>query len=947
LFTALPGWDERQETPHPEQFKIRCPFHNEKTPSFAVNLETGRWRCFGQCSRGGGAAEIQQHLGIGGALPVSKAAVKTGERVELPPIPESEVLKLHEELLASETALRKLDRMGLNQTTVERFKLGWNGNRYAWPVYDSQGVVRNIRLYKPGASGDKVISFTMDVDGTKYSYGSGNNRLFPISSILENQTNVVLLCEGEKDALTANQWGYAAVSVTAGAGEWQNEYCNAPLKNKHVIICYDIDNAGRKGARKVKQLLRFIAASVHIYDIPPEGLPDNGDFTDFFQHHGLNAQQLLDRFITTAVVGGASSKSFQLLGLADTKRPSYNNRRITVDAHVVGKQTTPFIAERGYRITCPVSRGKICNSCGLGGEASGDTVITIPADSKDVLYTIERTDAQVRQFIQESASIIRCPLWTTEAVDDSRSSVEKIVLSTTVDQRNYESSSEYVQQIAYAVDIPIVSNSVYKFEGRMTSHPKDQSSVFIVTGASTSKLSIDTFEAVPEVHEELMSCRPADTVESIMEYLNARWSDLEANVTKIYMRRPIHIITDLVAHSLLRFSMFGRVPDRCWLEGYVGGDTRQGKSEVSKRLHNFYRGGELIVAENTSLAGLLGGAQKLANGEWMVSWGKCPLNDRGWVTIDECQNIPLSAMAALSGMRSSGVAEIDKIRVERVQARTRILWLSNPRSDNLNVDQLAQGIQLVPDVFGRPEDIARLDLVSVVRSRDVDFSVLRNNPIVKSTYSSELCHTLLMFAWSRLPSDIKFTAEAEDMAMIHAEKISKKYFCDIKIVEAMEERIKIARIAGSVAALCYAINEQGILEITATHVEVASALLDRLLSDPAVAYDEYAAGYQSAETVKNREAILEWANRQNEELLRIILTQREMRMFDFQNYAACDKDSAQNMMSFLVMQRAMVLRNQAYAKSAGFVTILRECLEKGIYARGPANAASPPKDVSF
>lgn len=39
-----------------------CPFHNEKTPSFSYNIETGRWTCFGRCHASGDVIEMHRRF---------------------------------------------------------------------------------------------------------------------------------------------------------------------------------------------------------------------------------------------------------------------------------------------------------------------------------------------------------------------------------------------------------------------------------------------------------------------------------------------------------------------------------------------------------------------------------------------------------------------------------------------------------------------------------------------------------------------------------------------------------------------------------------------------------------------------------------------------------------------------------------------------------------------
>ena len=43
-------------------WKARCPFHNERTPSFVVDPDRGTWHCFGACSTGGDSIEFIRRI---------------------------------------------------------------------------------------------------------------------------------------------------------------------------------------------------------------------------------------------------------------------------------------------------------------------------------------------------------------------------------------------------------------------------------------------------------------------------------------------------------------------------------------------------------------------------------------------------------------------------------------------------------------------------------------------------------------------------------------------------------------------------------------------------------------------------------------------------------------------------------------------------------------------
>jgi len=45
------------------KLKGRCPFHEERTPSFYVFTDSDRWRCFGACAEGGDVYDLMKKAG--------------------------------------------------------------------------------------------------------------------------------------------------------------------------------------------------------------------------------------------------------------------------------------------------------------------------------------------------------------------------------------------------------------------------------------------------------------------------------------------------------------------------------------------------------------------------------------------------------------------------------------------------------------------------------------------------------------------------------------------------------------------------------------------------------------------------------------------------------------------------------------------------------------------
>src|SRR3989344_8738788 len=120
-----------------KNLKARCPFHNEKTPSFFVSPDRGSFYCFGCGAKGDIFTFVEQFEGLdfmgalklladraGVPLVFEKTETKS-EKERLYMIMEEATIFFENELVKGSQAKEYLKKRGLNEETVKNFRIGY------------------------------------------------------------------------------------------------------------------------------------------------------------------------------------------------------------------------------------------------------------------------------------------------------------------------------------------------------------------------------------------------------------------------------------------------------------------------------------------------------------------------------------------------------------------------------------------------------------------------------------------------------------------------------------------------------------------------------------------------------------------------------------------------------------------------------------------------------
>lgn len=303
-----------------------CPFHKEKSPSFAVSPDKQIFHCFG-CNAGGNVIHFVSKIE---SINFKETLELLAERanIELPTLDNGEDEKTarlkskvyeinqiaaefyHENLYkpTSKVAQEYIKKRKLDNNTLKAFLIGYAGNfDELYQILKAKGYTEEemlaSSLIKKTPDGkfmdsfrkrlmfpiqdvrDKVIAFggrVLDDSKPKYInspenivYSKGRN-LFGLNVAKRHDTKQIIIVEGYMDAISLYQRGITNVVASLGTALTEAQGRLLRRHSEKVILGYDADGAGQSAILRGMEILQNMGCDLRVLQI--EGAKDPDEY---------------------------------------------------------------------------------------------------------------------------------------------------------------------------------------------------------------------------------------------------------------------------------------------------------------------------------------------------------------------------------------------------------------------------------------------------------------------------------------------------------------------------------------------------------------------------------------------------------------------------------------------------------------------------------------------
>ena len=890
------------------KLRIRCPFHDASPPSCDGSQDNQQFICRSCQAHGGIVALLCKLLGKPRHLVLATLATSTDRPVEA-----SVVSRYHERIWSATSLLTELRKRGVTDATIRKYFLGEHQGRVTIPVANHAGMFVNIRSYLPGADEYKTINLK----------GRSVSRLYPFDQLAYDQ---ILLTGGEIKALVGaqvlNDHGIGCVTLTSGETQW-NEQFDAYFEGKRVWIGLDIDEPGRKAAEFRCARLSTLAEWIGRVDWPLDiKKHPHGDLNDFVAEGGdllalLEATPQWEKQAPTAATSVADEVPLEV-----SIRKAYSaemvDHRFKSSALVIANGQGAYFIPKRVVPKCDQRQDALCSSCPVFGTTPGYEM-TIHPEHDGILSMLDADKARVTEHVREALEIPDCPVVQFDIKE--KYEVRELRVQQAIDLSKQDLDHEAVPVITVGTEVDLNEN--YWLTGKTVSHPKTQKGIAIVSDAKQCVDALRTYTLTQP--EDLLRFRPIEwAVDGIDALLTPYYKELAASATMIYERTALPQLVDLAYHSVLSMPLGANV-QRGWVEVLITGDSGQGKSLAVQRMAEFYGLGEKVDCKNATVAGLIGGLEKIAD-KFFVQWGVFPRHDRRLLILEELKGMRADVFAKLTETRSSGKAELPKIIRRIAPARARLVVNSNPRSSNY-LDAYSYGVYAIQELIGAPEDIRRFDACMIVSKEQISGKVVNEaRPRVEPTFTADQCRRLILWCWTRTTEQIQVMPTTEDKATQLANQLCEKYVDDIPILDRAGTKFKLLRLAAALAGRTFSATEDyTTLIVRPSHVEWVARFLDTEYSRPENGYATLSSSIKKKakllepELLKSAISALPHA----EVVIDRMLASDEIDRQDICDWCGWSNDEADLLISRLVRSNAMKRANKMYRKTPPFTELLR------------------------
>lgn len=302
-------------------YKARCPFHDEKTPSFNVRPDKGFYHCFGCGAHGDAISFVREFEGLGFTEAVEELARRAGLEVPYDRAAKQEMQQVRTLTDALEFASRYyqsalsgaqgthardyLKQRGLDDAIIRQYQLGYAPGTGAalhdaapaelrgplketGTVSDKYGrprdLFRNRVMFPIRNTRGKTVAFggrTLGDDKAKYINSPESDAfhksreiygLFEAKQAIR-QLDKLLVVEGYMDVIALAQHGIHFAVATLGTATNQDSLTALLRQVRHIVFCFDGDQAGFRAAdRAMENALELIADGQHLqFLMLPEG----------------------------------------------------------------------------------------------------------------------------------------------------------------------------------------------------------------------------------------------------------------------------------------------------------------------------------------------------------------------------------------------------------------------------------------------------------------------------------------------------------------------------------------------------------------------------------------------------------------------------------------------------------------------------------------------------